>query len=137
MRTPRTPSRSVLPAPISSSEPKVARPLTRPLLATKPRVARNAWLFPAPDSPTTATHSPLRTSSDKSFTAAISPSGVLNLTFRSSSRRTQSSVRSGNSSAITGIERIAQAVSDEIEADEQSDEKERWNEHHPGRRLHF
>src|SRR5581483_1525888 len=137
MRSPRTRSSSVLPCVMRSLEPNRARPLTLPLLASIPSVARKAWLLPAPDSPTTATHSPRRTSSEKSLTAATSPSGVLNRTFSSSSRSTQSAAKPCTRSAVTGIERIAQPIANEIETHQQRHEKKSRHEQHPRGGLHF
>src|SRR5580698_2050800 len=88
MRAPRTRSRSAPRCAIRSTDPNSARPCTRPFEASKPIAAKNAWLFPAPDSPTTPTHSPRPTLSAKFLTASTSPSGVVNVTLRSSRRRT-------------------------------------------------
>src|ERR1700722_10537340 len=130
MRAPRTRSRSAPRCAIRSTEPNCARPCTRPFEASKPIAAKNAWLFPAPDSPTTPTHSPRPTLSAKSLTAATSPSGVLKVTFRSSSRNTESST-------VTGIQCIAKTVAHEVETQEQRHEKNCRHQQHPRRRLHL
>ncbi len=51
-------------------------------------IERNAWVLPAPDSPTTPTLSPSSMAKLRSLTAATSPSGVANRTERPSTSRT-------------------------------------------------
>src|ERR1700744_2800492 len=65
-------------------------------------VAKNAWLFPAPDSPTMPTHSPRPTFSVKSLTAATSPSGVVKVTFKSSRRSTSPRAPAASTAASSG-----------------------------------
>src|SRR5258708_6577683 len=100
-----------------SSAPRRAWPATRPLGGRSPNAARKAWLFPAPDSPTTPRHSPGATASDRFRTACTSPAGVEKVTFRLS--RWNAEAATGARSLVTGIQCIAQSVTHEVEAHEQ------------------
>src|SRR5690349_7487643 len=75
------------------------------------------------------THSPGCTLSVSPPTASTSPAAVANVTPRSSISST------GAPSPLTGVERIAQRVAEQIERDEQHHEKARRCYQHPGRRL--
>src|SRR5438128_5162860 len=93
---------------------KSARPdRTRPLRASKPSTASEVTLFPQPDSPTMPRVSPGAIAKEIPFTACTIPRRVVNSTRRSSTSR---------SGALTvtqlWIQRFAQAVPDQVEAED-------------------
>src|SRR5579872_1957532 len=129
MRAPRIRSSSTRDEAMRSRPANQACPRARPFSARSPRMARNAWLLPAPDSPTTLRHSPGATERDSERTACTSLCGVWKLT------SSLSSCRMG--SALTRIQRIPQCIPHQGETQQEHDEEGRRNQQHPRRRLHF
>src|SRR5262245_11305785 len=87
-----------------------------------PRIDIVDTLLPEPDSPTMPSVSPGKTSYEMSSTACTMPSSVLNSTTRFRIDRIGSS--SGTNSSLLRIERVPQAVADEVDADDDEDEHE-------------
>ncbi len=94
--------------------------------------AMNTWVLPEPDSPTMPTHSRGATASDTSRTAAIvSPSE------RETPRCKFSMLSVGSTSALLHVEGVAQAVAEDVQAQQQQGEKTAGHEQYPRRRFHF
>src|SRR5579862_1227527 len=93
-----------------------------------------AWLLPAPDSPTSARHSPAATVKDRSDTASTTPRLPPKRTLSPSTLST--GLAASPSSGLAGIERITQSIADEIESQKQRHEDTRRHEEHPARRFH-
>src|SRR5688572_28991385 len=91
------------------------------------------WLLPDPDSPTIATVSPGRTSKSTFLTARISPSCVAKVTFKPRMLRIASVL--SLISAILRVERVAQAVAQEIQGEQNDSERDRGIDQQPGRAL--
>src|SRR6516162_6566693 len=133
---PRTRSSAAAGSPMSSLPASSALPVARPFAARSPITARNSWLLPAPDSPTTPRHSARLTESVTSCTAATGPCGVSKLTL--SSRTLSSASGSGRElSVLAGIEGIAQAITEQVETQQQQHQRDRRHEQHPRRGLHL
>src|SRR5215470_10693472 len=131
---PRTRSSAAAGSPRSSCPPSRALPAALPLAASSPKTPRNSWLLPAPDSPTTPRHSPRDTERLTSCTARSGPWGVSKVTL--SPLRLRTGVVP-EVSALAGIEGIAQAVAEQIQAQEQQHQRHRRYQQHPWRRLHL
>ena len=56
----------------------MTEPVAQPFVAKRPMIDMKIWLLPEPDSPTTPSVSPARTSKLTPFTALTSPSRVEN-----------------------------------------------------------
>src|SRR5919198_1694645 len=101
---------------------------TRPLRASRPRMASDVTLFSHPDSPTIPSVSPDAMSNEIPFTACTVPRRVQKRTWRLSTER--SAVLS--TAAQLRIERLPQAVPDEVEPEnrdhdgEPRDDREVW-----------
>ena len=76
-------------------------------------------LFPEPDSPTTPSVSPAKRSYVTPSTAWTTPSSVSNSTVRSLIERTGS-----GTNPLSGIERVPQAVTDEVDAQHDEDDRQ-------------
>src|SRR5690606_15181186 len=112
-------------SPTISCPRYVAEPVTVPLAARRPMMPIMVWLLPEPLSPTTASVSPGRTSRSMPLTAFTSPSGVVKETLRSRTDRIGSmAFVSSVMSAVLRVERVAQAVADEIQREERDDEED-------------
>src|SRR5580658_2271425 len=134
MRAPRTPFHTRRRAPESCRLPRRTMPETCACGGVSPMTASIAWLLPAPDSPTSARHSPAATVKDRSLTASTGARALPKRTLNPSTLST--GVAASAASGLAGIERIAQTVADEVEAEEQRHEYARRHEEHPGRGLH-
>src|SRR5919201_1224568 len=109
---------------------------TRPLRASRPRMASDVTLFPHPDSPTIPSVSPDAMSNEIPFTACTVPRRVQKRTWRLSTER--SAVLS--TAAQLRIERLPQAVPDEVEpesgnVDDRRRERECPLDDHGGDRI--
>src|SRR5438093_10250789 len=106
---------------IRSEPAKRASPdSTRPLRASKPRIASDVTLFPHPDSPTIPSVSPRAMSNEMPFTACTVPRRVQKRTCRSSTES-----RGGLATpAQLRVERLAQAVTDQVEPEDGDDDRE-------------
>src|SRR5712691_6811790 len=97
---------------------------TRPLRASRPRIAREVTLFPQPDSPTIPSVSPGSMSKVMPLTACTVPRRVQKRTCRSSTER--------SAALATGpelrIERLAQPVTDQVEAEHRDDDRDPGND---------
>src|SRR2546423_1438397 len=105
---------------IRSRPSNSARPLrTRPLRASRPRTASDVTLLPHPDSPTIPSVSPRAISKETPLTAYTVPRRVENSTLRSSTPRS-------GSLAFTQlrVERLAQTVADQVEAEHREDDRD-------------
>src|ERR1700760_1110589 len=107
-------------------------PVARPLPERSPMVARKSWLLPEPDSPTTPRHSPSPMVKLALRTACTSPSGVEKRTSRLLTSKIGWVI-----SAIRGGEGIAQAVADEVEAEQRDRHEGRREDQHPRRGFHL
>src|SRR6266550_617756 len=110
---------------------KSARPdRTRPLRASRPSTASEVTLFPQPDSPTMPRVSPGAIAKEIPFTACTMPRRVVNSTWRSSTWRS-------GALALTQlrIQRFAEAVPDQVEAENGKDDRHTWNDRQEGRCL--
>src|SRR5215217_1980762 len=85
------------------------------------------WLLPEPDSPTMATVSPGLMSRSMPFTACRIPSPVRKRTLRLRRESTGSAM-----SAILRVESIAQAIADEVQAEQDRDKRQCGIDQHPG-----
>ena len=90
MSLPRIFRKSFGSAPINSLPSKVTLPVTTADLGSSPMMASEVTDFPEPDSPTTASTSPGRTSKLVPRTAVTSPSSPRKVTDRSLTARTGS-----------------------------------------------
>src|SRR5215813_9150813 len=106
---------------VSSAPAKRALPaVTRPARGRMPSNASDVTLLPQPDSPTIPSVSPGAMSNEMPLTACTVPRRVSKRTCRSSTpRRGSLSTR-----AQLGIERLAQAVADQVEAEHGDDDGE-------------
>src|SRR5439155_13125702 len=93
---------------------------TRPLRASKPRIASDVTLFPHPDSPTIPSVSPGAMSKEIPLTACTVPRRVQNRTCRFSTERRAVLA----TSAQLGIQRLAQPVPDQVEAQHGEDDRD-------------
>src|SRR5579872_4479502 len=138
MRAPRMRSSSRAEDPSSSLVPSRTLPRARPLALSNPSAARKIWLLPAPDSPTTPTHSPGATSRLTPCTARMSPPGAVKLTSRS---RMQSASTAGTPAGLVSvlmrIQCIPQSIAQRVETDQQADQQSRRDEQQPGGGLHL
>src|SRR5262245_53856028 len=107
-------------------------PVARPFEAKSPMTAMKTWLLPEPDSPTMPRVSPASTARLTLFAASTTPSGVAKRISRSRMSRTGWTM----ASAVLGIEGIAQAVADEVEAAQGHRQHDRGEYEGPGRGLH-
>src|SRR6185312_7623540 len=82
--------------------------------------ASRIWLLPEPDSPTMPTTSPRRSSKPTPSTAVTQPCGSLKRTVRSLTARIGAAAAG---SALVGVESIAQAVGDVVEAEQHGGEE--------------
>ncbi len=100
-----------------SGSPRISRPryfadpVARPFEARRPMIAIVVWLLPEPDSPTIATVSFGMTSRSIPLTASTMPSLVSN-----STRQAADAEHRVRISAVLRIERVAQAVAEEVRA---------------------
>jgi hypothetical protein len=92
------------------------------LRGSNPSVARNDTDLPDPLSPTTPTASPGATSRSMPRTACTMPFGVRNVTRRSLRLSTPSFICSPSAVEL-GVEGVAQAVADEVDADRQQHQR--------------
>src|SRR5947209_14080381 len=83
-------------------------------------------LLPEPDSPTIPSVSPGNTSYVTPSTACTTPSSVLNSTVRSRIER----IGSGTY-PLRRIERVAQSVADEVDAEHDEHNRKAWERHEP------
>src|SRR4051794_26379075 len=129
---------------LSRSRPSnIARPsVTPPLLARIPRIASDVTLFPQPDSPTMPSVSPGAMSKETPLTACTIPRSVWNLTSRFSTERSGSrldrigdprdvlrvlpppQLEPADAAAQLRVERLAQAVADQVEAEHGDDDRD-------------
>ena len=117
--------------PIKFRSPNSASPSALPLAARSPMAPIINWLLPEPDSPTIAIVSPTLTVIFAPFTADTLPSSVSKLIFTFLSSST------GFISAILRIQRIAQAVANEIQCKQRAGEEECGDDQHIARPLHI
>src|SRR4030095_14741269 len=89
-------------------------PSARPFLASSPMTDMKIWLLPEPDSPTMPSVSPEVVAKLTSWTARTLPSGVEKVVLRW--RTSRMAVMRRGSSTVLGIERVAHAIADEVEA---------------------
>src|SRR5438874_2341935 len=109
MSRPRT-SRSDGPRrPSSSTSSKLTEPVTRALAGSRPVSASAVTLLPQPDSPTSASTSRPDTSKLAESTASTGPSSVRKRTVRSRTRST----------ALPGVQRVAQPVPEQVQRERQ------------------
>src|SRR5262245_16594507 len=120
---PRTASRSRAPRFRISRPPNRTLPAARPFAASSPMTASRIWLLPEPDSPTMPTTSPRLSSKPTPSTAVTQPCGSLKRTVRSLTARIDAEAAVAAGSALVGIERIAQAVGDVVQAEENGGEE--------------
>src|SRR5579862_5132707 len=118
--------------PSISSPRYLTLPVARPFVASRPMVARKSWLLPEPDSPTTPRHSPSSMVKLALRTACTSPSGV----WKRTSRLVTSKI-GWLMSAILRVEGVAQAVADEVEAEQRDCHERSREDQHPWRGLHL
>src|SRR5205823_878081 len=85
----------------------------------RPSTASMLTLLPEPDSPTIPSVSPGKTSEVTPSTAWTIPSSVLNSTVRSRIERTGSGTNS-----LSRIERVSQAVPNEVDAEHDEDDRQ-------------
>src|SRR3546814_6964668 len=98
-------------------------------------IERKICVLPEPDSPATPRVSPAAMRKETSFTACTSPSWVAKRV--SSLPTSRMAVMSAIPlSPVLGIERVAQAVADEVEGEEGGGQEERREDQHPGGNLH-
>src|SRR5512134_999280 len=107
-------------------------PSARPFLASRPMTDMKIWLLPEPDSPTMPSVSPALMAKLTSLTARTAPSGVAKLVLRLRTSR----MAVMRSSAVLGVEGIAQAVADEVEAEQRDGEHRAGADDGPRRDLH-
>src|SRR6266545_4251524 len=116
---------------IRSRPSNIARPdCTCPLRASKPSTASEVTLFPQPDSPTMPSVSPRAMSNEMPLTAYTVPRRVENSTRRSSTLRSDSLA-----ATKLRVERLAQAVADEVEPEDRDDDGDTRNDRKVHRSL--
>src|SRR3954466_7633375 len=106
----------------------------------RPMTVRNETLFPEPDSPTTPSVSPRATENDTPSTAFTRPSSVGKLTCRSLTSRSCSGTESSPldlRALLLRVERVAQAVSEEVHAQHDDEDCESREPHQPRRDEHL
>src|SRR5262245_39636992 len=137
MRTPRMRLSCARGSPMSSWPSNLMLPCARPLPAKRPMTDMKIWLLPEPDSPTMPTASPGLIAKLTSLTAFTSPSGVAKVVSRWRTSRMRASLcRSAMISAVFRVERVPEAVADEVEAKQGDRQERRGEEQHPGSALH-
>src|SRR6266511_3644016 len=116
---------------IRSRPSNIARPdCTCPLRASKPSTASDVTLLPQPDSPTMPSVSPRAMSNEMPLTAYTVPRRVENSTRRSSTLRSDSLA-----ATKLRVERLAQAVADEVEPEDRDDDGDTRNDRKVHRSL--
>src|ERR1700712_3518228 len=100
-------------------ERKISPPLMRPGGSIRPITASPVTDFPAPDSPTTPSTSPLAISKEIPSMARRLLRRVTNSTLRLRTERTGSVMRSCASSELR-IERVAQPVAEQVDEEDQA-----------------
>src|SRR4051812_15641210 len=105
-----------------------------------PITVRNDTLLPEPDSPTTPRVSPRATEKETPSTAFTRPSSVGKLTCRSLTSRSCSGT--GNSALrlralLLRVERVAQAISEEVHAEHDDQDREAGEPHQPRGHEHL
>src|SRR4051794_38685840 len=111
---------------MSSSPRYFTDPSAQPFVASRPMTDIMVWLLPEPDSPTIATVSPGLMSRSMPLTAWRMPSPVRKRTLRSRTARTGSVM-----SAVLRVEGVAQAVADEVQAEQDRHERDGRIDQHP------
>ena len=104
-----------------------------PFEASRPITAIIVWLLPEPDSPTIGDRLAGATSMSMPCTASTAPSGVRKRTCRSLTLRIGSGVAMSAIpiSAVPRVERVAQAVADEVQGEQRRDEEEGGEDQQP------
>src|SRR6266550_2953844 len=97
----------------------------------RPSSASVETLLPEPDSPTIPSVSPGKSSYETPSTAWTIPSSVLNSTTRSLIARSGS----GTHPPLLGIERVPEAVADEVDAKDDGHDRQAWEDRQPPRGL--
>src|SRR5436190_5679604 len=112
--------------PLNIAVPRTIRPGG---VGIRPSSASVETLLPEPDSPTIPSVSPGKRSYETPSTAWTMPSSVLNSTTRSLIERTGS----GTHSPLGRVERIAEAVADEVDAEDDDDDRQAREDRQPPR----
>src|SRR5712671_5968552 len=101
-----------------SEPPNIARPeVTLPAVSRMPITAKAVTDLPEPDSPTSATVSPLSTSKPTCSKTVTVPERVRNSTERSSTARAGTAVNGAALCSLEGIDDVAQPVAQKVEAE--------------------
>src|SRR5258708_4979825 len=115
-----------------SAPPNIALPeVTRPAASRMPMTAKAVTDLPEPDSPTSATVSPLSTWKPTWSSTLTVPERVRNSTDSSSTASAGTALMCASSCAHPGIDDVAQPVAQQIEAEHRQHQRSARKQRHP------